>query len=143
MRYLDSLHLTDLFLVDGSGRPPYRTEILIENGKIAAISADEIGSAAGKKISCRGNIVSAGWTDVHGHSDISSLASGDCTARISQGFTQEICGNCGLSAFPITECNREHLEKLYRKYPVQLDWSDCAGYLEAQKKHRLPAGWYR
>ena len=126
--FTNCLHLTDLWLADGSGSPLAKSEILIENGIIKAVEARDIGAGAGKKISCRNAIAAPGFIDVHGHSDISSMADKNSLfARSSQGVTCEIAGNCGLSAFPVTESNREHLEKLYQKYHVPFEWSDCAG----------------
>ena len=43
---------------------------------------------------------------------------------IITGITTEVAGNCGLSAFPLTGLNREHLEKLYANYGKALDWTD-------------------
>ena len=136
--FTQCLHLTDLWLADGSGKPLRKEELFIENGFIKAVGKDNIGVGAGRKINCRNAIVSPGFIDVHGHSDISSLASKDSLyARVWQGVTCEIAGNCGLSAFPVTENNREHLEKLYAKYRVPLSWDSCGGLLRAASEKNL------
>ena len=123
------LHLTDLWLADGSEKPLIKSELYIENGIIKAVGKDNIGTDLGRKISCRGAIAAPGFIDVHGHSDISSLASESALwARCQQGVTCEIAGNCGLSAFPVTENNQEHLEKLYAKYNVPFSWRSYAEY---------------
>ena len=122
------LHLVDLYLLDGTGEPPRRSEILLSNGRIAAIGAEKIGGGAGVKISCGGKFVSPGFIDAHGHSDISALAHPELEARLSQGVTTEIAGNCGLSPFPLTAANHEHLEQLYRRYQTPLVWDDFTSY---------------
>ncbi len=74
------------------------------------------------------------FIDAHGHSDIAALAAPDCASKHAQGFGTEICGNCGLSAFPLTEKNRPHLQELYRQYNVSLDWNTGDEYRERLKK---------
>ena len=103
-----------------------RQAVLIENDRITAVQKDIIGTAAADKIySFKDEIIAPGFIDAHGHSDLSALAAPECFSKITQGITGEVCGNCGLSAFPLTENNREHLEALYSNYALPLDWDDC------------------
>ena len=133
------LHLTDLWLADGTGKPLKKSELLIADGVIAAVGSDSIGIGAGEKISCKNAVAAPGFIDVHGHSDISSLIeNAPLFGRTSQGITCEIAGNCGLSAFPLTEKNRDHLEELYKKYHVKFDWQDCAGLKNFAAQKNLP-----
>ena len=71
--------------------------------------------------------------DAHGHSDLSLPAAPPGFGKISQGITTEISGNCGLSPFPLTDHNRAHLQDLYRRYGIKLDWDDFRSY-----RARLP-----
>ena len=120
-------HLTDLWLADGTGNALEKSDILIKDGVIAAVGSKDIGVMAGEKVSCRNLIASPGFIDVHGHSDISLMSHPESvTAKISQGITFEVAGNCGLSPFPVTPENREHLETLYAKYNVKFNWHNCA-----------------
>ena len=133
------LHLTDLWLADGSGKDPVKSELLISQGIIQAVGSSDIGSGAGEKLSCKNLIASPGFIDVHGHSDISSLLDNNLLfSRISQGITCEIAGNCGLSAFPVTEKNAAHLEELYAKYHQQFKWSSCSQLRSFAAEKNLP-----
>ena len=106
-----------------------RRAVLIENGRIAAVQKDIIGTAAADKIySFKDEIIAPGFIDAHGHSDLSAPAAPECFSKISQGITSEVCGNCGLSPFPVTGNNREHLEELYSNYALPVNWDDHHTY---------------
>ena len=132
------IRVKNAWLVAGDGSEPRRGELLVSSdGKILAEGGPFIG--AGEIIDGLGKLLAPGFIDAHGHSDISILACPDGFSKISQGVTTEIAGNCGLSAFPLTEKNREHLESLYAEYGVSLAWNDYPSYRETlQKKGCVP-----
>ncbi|MBR7127871.1 MAG: hypothetical protein IKD09_04730 [Lentisphaeria bacterium] len=68
------------------------------------------------------------FIDSHSHSDLSILSPFELASKKSSGFGIEIVGNCGLSAFPISERNFANLQKIYQKYPTKLNWTSCAEY---------------
>lgn len=108
-----------------------RQTVLVENDRIIAVEPDICGSsAADKTLTFKNEIISPGFIDAHGHSDLSALAAPECFSKTGQGITSEICGNCGLSAFPVTPANRDHLEELYANYSVPLDWEDYSDYIK-------------
>ena len=100
---------------DGSGADASELDILIcgdtvaEVGKISSTAADKV-------VDAKGLAAAPGFIDCHGHSDISILAAPEAFGKISQGVTSEVVGNCGLSVFPVTDFNREHLDELYRSF---------------------------
>jgi N-acyl-D-amino-acid deacylase len=73
-------------------------------------------------------IIAPGFIDTHGHSDLSQLEFPAAESKRRQGVTCEITGNCGLSAFPVTTENQEHLDSLYASYGIPLAWHDLPGY---------------
>lgn len=116
------------FVSDGINEPS-RKSVLIENDTVIAVEKDISGSGAADKFySFKDEIISPGFIDVHGHSDLSLPASPDAVSKRSQGITAEVTGNCGLSAFPVTDKNREHLNDLYANYGIDISWNDLAGY---------------
>ena len=122
----------NLWLADGTGAPLRRAAVLVRRGLVQAVEPEILGSAAAEEHhDLGGRILAPGFLDAHGHSDLSILASPEGFGRISQGVTGEIVGNCGLSAFPLTGENRDHLTELYRNYGVELDWEDFAGWQKA------------
>ena len=125
--------IRNVWTVKGDGSQPQKAEVLISvDGKILAVGGPFIG--CGEVIDGNKRILSPGFIDAHGHSDISVLAYPEGFSKVSQGVTTEIAGNCGLSAFPLTGENREHLEELYANYNYPLDWSDFNSYRQAQDK---------
>ncbi len=129
---------TNILIADGSGETPYAGELLVRHDRIEDVGPSVAHSGENSVVDGGGMTLAPGWIDAHGHSDISLLASPAAFGKISQGITTEICGNCGLSAFPLNENNREHLQELYAQYRINLDWGNGKSYAD-----RLPAGTLR
>ena len=121
--------IRNVWTVKGDGSEPQKAEVLISSdGKILAAGGPFIG--CGEVIDGNKRILSPGFIDAHGHSDISVLAYPEGFSKVSQGVTTEIAGNCGLSAFPVTQENHAHLQSLYGNYGVDITWESCAEYLD-------------
>jgi N-acyl-D-amino-acid deacylase len=90
-------------VVDGSGTPGTRADVGVRGGRIVAVGGLQT-TRATQTLEVEGLTVAPGFVDVHTHSDMASFlpaASQDVVcASVLQGVTTEICGNCGLSAFP-------------------------------------------
>ena len=125
-------------VIDGTGAEAVTADVAVEDGRIAAIEPGISAIEATEVVDAKGLVLSPGFIDAHSHSDISILAAPDAKGKISQGITTEIIGNCGLSVFPLTDKNRDHLQELYQNYDQQLTWDDLDGYAEELDK-RQPA----
>ena len=123
------------WIAKGDGTPLEKKSIVIDNGKIVAIEKDIIPIYSTVIDLKNRYIVAPGFIDVHGHSDISVLADSTAFSKISQGVTTEIVGNCGLSAFPISSENFEHLTKLYSNYGVDITWKSFSDYQQHLKNN--------
>lgn len=102
----------DLFLknglvVDGTGEPGYKADVLVKDGKIAGVeksisAADNI--TARQVIDCDGLTVCPGFIDMHSHMDF-LLPMKDhpelMKCFLEQGVTTVIGGNCGFSPAPV------------------------------------------
>lgn len=86
-------------VIDGSGSPAQRRSIACRGGKIVipASASDE----AAKVIDASGMVVAPGFIDTHSHGDFPYGVSCNSLAKISQGITTHLGGQCGLSAFPL------------------------------------------
>ncbi|MFZ0590161.1 MAG: D-aminoacylase [Bryobacteraceae bacterium] len=91
-------------LIDGTGAPPKSGDLLISGDMIEAIGTfDPPGDA--RLIDCDGMVVCPGFIDAHSHSDLQVLS--ERTEKLRQGVTAEVVGNCGFSAYPMTQDGRE------------------------------------
>jgi len=87
-------------VLDGSGADPVRADVGINGDRISAIG-DLSEANAGSRIDASGRMVAPGFIDVHTHDDRAVLSSPDMPAKVSQGVTTVITGNCGVSLAPL------------------------------------------
>jgi len=94
-------------IVDGSGKPGFKGDIGIENGRIAFVQpSNGSGSvaAAREQIDATGKVVCPGFVDPHSHADL-ALHRRDheklLAPLVLQGITTIVGGNCGFSMAPI------------------------------------------
>ena len=86
-------------IIDGTGRPRFRGDVAIQEGKIAALG-DLSHSRGRQELSAEGLIVAPGFIDAHAHSDTAFTRDDSGASKLYQGVTTEISGNCGDSPFP-------------------------------------------
>jgi N-acyl-D-amino-acid deacylase len=121
--------IKNALIIDGSGREAFEGQVIIKDGLIHnVIRGGGNDDNFSEVTDAEGMVLAPGFIDTHSHSELSILAVPEATGKISQGVTTEIDGNCGLSAFPITEFNREHLQELYREYGIDISWNGIADY---------------
>ena len=84
-------------VVDGTGGAPFTADVLVRDGRIAAV--ERMGTAPDAQvIDCAGLTVAPGFIDAHSHSDLQVLE--NCPEKARQGVTTEVVGNCGFSPYP-------------------------------------------
>lgn len=100
----DTLQFVDTIIYqakvfDGLGNDPQQIDIAIKGDRIVAMG--ELSALqATHKIAANGLCLAPGFIDVHTHDDIELLRNPDMAAKITQGVTTVITGNCGISAAP-------------------------------------------
>ncbi|HMJ62163.1 MAG TPA: amidohydrolase family protein [Bryobacteraceae bacterium] len=102
------MHLTllkDGWISDGSGAKGFAGDVLLDDGRIAAVGTFEA-PADCATIDCTDCVVAPGFVDLHSHSDLQVLE--DRVEKTNQGVTTEVVGNCGFSPYP----GREHGQAL-------------------------------
>ncbi len=85
---------------DGTGKAGVRRNIGVQDGKIVSVGGGELPEAR-EVMNAEGLAVSPGFIDCHTHSD-AQIFLGDArrTAKLLQGNTTEIAGQCGSSRAP-------------------------------------------
>lgn len=117
-------------VIDGTGQPAYAADLAIRDDRIAAIlSADHFPARARKIIDARGLTIAPGFIDPHSHADLIFPLSPDqqralLRAKISQGITTTIIGNCGLGCAPLGSNQAEPLLRAVNAWmtPEEIAW---------------------
>ncbi|MBI4184113.1 MAG: amidohydrolase family protein [Proteobacteria bacterium] len=114
-------------VIDGTGRPGLRADVLVEGARIAGVGRIDPPPGA-EVIEAGGLTVAPGFIDIHSHSDFTLLVDPRAVSSISQGVTLEVIGNCGYGCAPIRD-PRLAREVIYGFRPeVAMDWRDLDGY---------------
>ncbi len=92
-------------LIDGTGGPARAMDVAIASERIAAVAAPTDSShwRANLEIDASDRVLTPGFIDVHTHDDNAVLRDPTMAAKISQGVTTVVVGNCGISLAPITD----------------------------------------
>jgi len=72
----------------------------LADGRIVEVGPDLAGSAE-RVIDAGGLVLSPGFIDIHGHSDMTLFRHPLLESKLFQGVTTEVIGNCGLGLFPV------------------------------------------
>lgn len=89
-------------IIDGAGTPWFRGDVAVDDGKIAAMGTLH-GIEAATTIDAEDKYVTPGFIDAHTHSDFVLLESPSALAKLRQGVTTQLIGECGYSAAPVTD----------------------------------------
>jgi N-acyl-D-amino-acid deacylase len=89
-------------IIDGSGKPAFKGDLLVSNGKIIRIGRIP---ASNKNIDvdASGLMIAPGFIDIHNHSESGLVREGTATNQVSQGLTTLIIGPDGGSPFPLAD----------------------------------------
>ena len=109
------VHIKNGEVIDGTGAPKFKSDIVIDNGKIIGVFPPENGDVrepsenhflsnfrAKQIFDAKNKIISPGFIDVHTHDDDNVFLDPTMSSKISQGVTTCIAGNCGISLAPFS-----------------------------------------
>jgi N-acyl-D-aspartate/D-glutamate deacylase len=97
-------------IVDGGGGEPYEADVVVADGRIAAIERNSTARGA-EEIDAKGKIVTPGFVDLHTHYDGQATWDSRLAPSSLHGVTTAIMGNCGVGFAP---CRPEQRELLIR-----------------------------
>ncbi len=107
---MDDLLIRGGTLVDGTGAPARRADVLITDGRIVAIG-DKLG-AARTTIDASGAIVTPGFVDIHSHYDGQASWDEELAPSSIHGATTVAMGSCGVGFAPCRTADRDRLISL-------------------------------
>ena len=113
-------------IMDGTGSPWYSADVGIKDGRIAALGRLP-GATAKKLIDAQGLLVTPGFIDLLGQSEMTILVEPHLPSKIFQGITTEITGE-GDSAAPLNERIIESDRVSYEHLKITPDWRTLGQY---------------
>ena len=96
---MDDLLIRGATVVDGTGGEPRIVDVAVRDGRISAVEVRRT-EAASRQVDGTGRILAPGFIDIHTHSDFTLPLNPLAEAKIRQGVTTEVVGNCGFSVAP-------------------------------------------
>ncbi|MCX5061087.1 D-aminoacylase [Streptomyces sp. NBC_00452] len=137
---MEQLVIRDADVVDGSGEPAYRADVMVDRGRIASIVKEA--AAAGcqrpkamRELDAEGLVLSPGFIDMHAHSDLAVLRDPDHSAKAAQGVTLEVLGQDGLSYAPVDDRTLAEVRRTITGWnghgdDIDFDWRSVGEYLD-------------
>jgi N-acyl-D-amino-acid deacylase len=137
---VEELVIRDADVVDGSGGPSYRADVVVDDGRIVSIVQEA--AAAGcqrpkavRELDAEGLVLSPGFIDMHAHSDLALLRDPDHSAKAAQGVTLEVLGQDGLSYAPVDDRTLAEVRPAITGWngygdDVDFDWRSVGEYLD-------------
>ncbi|HKE06818.1 MAG TPA: D-aminoacylase [Candidatus Acidoferrum sp.] len=123
-------------IIDGTGNPWYAGDVGVRGDRIVAIG--HLRDATAKQVmDASGLVVSPGFIDMLGQSELALLIDNRALSKLSQGITSEITGEGGSIA-PQNEQTLAALKPLLEQYKLQVDWTDLSGYFARLRKTKTP-----
>jgi len=99
-------------VIDGTGRPRFKTNVYIEGGKIIKVGSDG-SEIADRVIDAEGKIICPGFFDLHNHSDGTLFANKRAESFIRQGVTTLYINPDGFSPAPLNANHRKEIIDFY------------------------------
>lgn len=125
---MNGILLQQAQVIDGTGGPARTLDVRVRGGRITDM-ADRLAPQGEECIDCAGLTLTPGFIDVHTHDDAQVLRDPGMLAKLSQGVTTVVTGNCGLSLVPlVTDRPPSPLDLLH---PEQFRYPDLASYAQA------------
>ncbi|MFE6625271.1 amidohydrolase family protein [Streptomyces sp. NPDC057740] len=142
---MEELVIRDADVVDGSGGPSYRADVVVDGGRIVSIVQEAAAAGcqrpkARRELDAEGLVLSPGFIDMHAHSDLELLRDPDHSAKAAQGVTLEVIGQDGLSYAPVDDRTLTEVRRAITGWngsgeDIDFDWRTVGEYLD-----RLDAG---
>ncbi len=129
------LVITNGHIIDGTGSPWYSGDVGIREGKIAAIG-NLSANTRKRTIDAAGKVVTPGFIDMLGQSELTILLDPRLPSKIYQGITSEITGEGGSIA-PLNDAIIQSDRDTYDRYKINADWRTLRQYFARLEKQGI------
>ena len=139
-------------LVDGTGTPARRADVVVDDGLIVAVEPPGHGGASRRSIDADGLLVTPGFVDIHTHYDAQATWDPWLTPSSWHGVTTVVMGNCGVGFAPAAPDRHQWLIDLMEGVEdipgsamtegISWDWTTYPDYLDAlaARRHVIDVG---
>jgi N-acyl-D-aspartate/D-glutamate deacylase len=130
---LQKLVIRDGTLIDGTGQPGFKGDVVIDEGRITHIGQATNYSNEVLQWDATGKIVCPGFIDIHSHADFPLYVDGFAQSGVRQGVTTAVIGNCGHGPAP---AHSKELTKIITigyndDWGIDFNWSTFDEYLNS------------
>jgi len=145
---VDDVIIRNGTVVDGTGRPPVRADVVVRDGRITDVGPDlDVDVPAGaRELDAEGLLVTPGFVDIHTHYD-GQVTWDDVLAPTAwHGVTTIITGNCGVGFAPAAPDKHDWLIGLMEGVEdipgtalaegIDWTWESFPEYLDALDRRR-------
>ena len=136
------LLISNVKIVDGTGSPSVKGSVAVTGNTIVecATGCSQPVPKARETINAEGLALSPGFIDIHGHSDLMVLTNPFPLAKVQQGVTTDVVGNCGISIAPLTDASAKELRSLaigvLGRSNLEWTWRSFGEYLDRIQANR-------
>lgn len=134
-------------IVDGTGAKPYKGDVAIDGGIIAAVGKVE--GQGHEEIDATGLLVTPGFVDIHTHYDAQATWDPWLTPSTQHGVTTVVIGNCGVGFAPVKPEARAELIDLMEAVEdipgaamhegIKWEWESFPEFLDALDRRHFAA----
>jgi len=125
-------------VINGKNESSYKADIGIKDKKIVFIGSANESYDAGNIIDATEKVIMPGFIDTHSHSDLWIIKDPYAKAKVFQGVTTEVLGNCGLTPTPLWGKGGEQMAKYVGYILGDIEeswgWKSISDYFKILKK---------
>lgn len=124
----DAILITNVSIVDGTGKPAFAGSVRIQGNKIVAVG--DLQPKAGEKVvNGNGKVLAPGFIDTHSHHNRGMFEKRGMDEVVSQGVTSIVIGQDGGSYYPLRD-----FWKQLDSIPIAVNVASYAGHNTIRRK---------